>query len=221
MVKHIIFDCDGVLIDTEIVAAEVLSQWLSQQGFAISTSEFIDQFTGKTFTDIIQSLKSNGKLANELDVKSAVPALDRLIQARIRPIDGVHEMLSNVNAPISAVSNSAKSYVEHALMLLKSLYLFNGRIFSAEMVSEGKPSPKVYQLAIKKLQLKNQEVVVVEDSLSGAQASIAAGLTTIGFLGGSHIREGHKERLKHLGVTRFAHDHRELSKMLGSIISNT
>lgn len=221
MVKHIIFDCDGVLIDTEIVAAEVLSQWLSEHGFAISTEEFIDRFTGKTFTDIIQSIKSEGNIANELDIKSAVSALDGLIQARIRPIDGVHEMLGRIECPVSAVSNSAKTYVEHALMLLKSIHLFDGRIFSAEMVSEGKPSPKVYQLALSKLQLQRSEVIVVEDSLSGTQASIAAGLTTIGFLGGSHIREGHKERLKNLGVKHFAHDHQELSKVLACMISNT
>lgn len=214
MVKHIIFDCDGVLIDSEIVAAEVLSKWLGVQGYPIDVDDFISHFTGKTFTDIIEILKSEGRLTHELNIKKEVLALDKLIQSHIRPIEGVNEMLEQLELPISAVSNSSKAYVEHALDLLNVSHLFVDKIFSAEMVSAAKPSPLVYELALKTLQLHPNEVIVVEDSKAGAQAAIAAGLTVIGFLGGSHIRKGHKEQLERLGVRMFAKNHKTLTKLL-------
>lgn len=214
MVKHIIFDCDGVLIDSEIVAAEVLSKWLEEQGYAIDVNDFISRFTGKTFTDILEIAKLEGHLTHELNIKEEVLALDQKIQTQIRPIDGVKEMLEQLKRPISAVSNSAKAYVEHALNLLNVSHLFEDRIFSAEMVAEAKPSPQVYELALKKLQLRPSDVIVVEDSKAGVQSAISAGLTVIGFLGGSHIRQGHQEQLETLGVRLFANDHKTLAKLL-------
>ncbi|RKQ50803.1 HAD superfamily hydrolase (TIGR01509 family) [Roseivirga pacifica] len=214
MIKHILFDCDGVLIDTEIVAAEVVSGWLNTQGMSITVDDFILNYTGKTFTDIIGILKAEKHLPESLDTVTIVPTLDRGIKDNMRPINGVHQMLASIKTPVSAVSNSAKDYVLEALEMLHVSEQFGGRVFSAEMVPKGKPNPAVYELALETLGLNKDEVIVVEDSVAGVTASVGAGLKTIGYLGGSHIREGHAETLEALGTSGLATNYDELLEYL-------
>lgn len=214
MIKHILFDCDGVLIDTEIVAAEVVTNWLNTENVAIGIEEFIREYTGKTFTDIINILKDKGSLDRALDLTEVVPKLDDMIRSNQRPIDGVWDMLNSLSIDRSVVSNSAKDYVELALEKLKITHHFNGRIYSAEMVAKGKPDPAVYELALSELSLAKEEVIVVEDSVAGVTASKAAGLRTIGYLGGSHVRDGHADQLLRAGVDILVQDHASLSHQL-------
>ncbi len=214
MIKHILFDCDGVLIDTEIVAAEVVTHWLNSEAVDIDIETFIREYTGKTFTDIINILKDNGSLQPELDLTTVVPKLDGMIRDNQRPIDGVWDMLNSLSIDRSVVSNSAKDYVELALEKLKISHHFDGRIYSAEMVSKGKPDPAVYELALSSLSLIREEVIVVEDSVAGVTAAKAAGLRTIGYLGGSHIRDGHADHLLRAGADVLVHNHAALSHQL-------
>jgi len=214
MAKHIIFDCDGVLIDTEIVAAEVVSRFLRSAGVRISTEEFIERYTGKTFTDIIELLKAGNELPKAFDTAAAVPALDQEIRNNQRPINGAPELLGALNLPFSVVSNSAGDYVHEALEKLEVLHLVEERIFSAEQVAKGKPSPLVYQFAMEQIKHAPEDVLVIEDSLSGVMASTAAGIKTIGFLGGSHIRKGHAEKLMALGCHETVNTHAELAQLL-------
>lgn len=217
MVKHIIFDCDGVLIDTEIVAAEVVSEYLRSEGAEVSTEQFISEFTGKTFTDIINLLKADGKLRNDLDTALVVPQLDSIIRKNQRPIAGAIEMLKSLKLPVSAVSNSARDYVVEALKKLDVVDLFGDRVFSADMVATGKPSPLVYELAIAEIGLEKNELIVIEDSSAGVTASVAANLSTIGFLGGSHIRDGHGDKLQKIGASNLINNHEQLSAVLNKL----
>lgn len=212
MPKHILFDCDGVLIDTEIVAAEVVTSWLQNENVAIDIEEFIREYTGKKFSDIINILIGKGQLEPNLDLSEIVPGLDAEIRNNQRPIKGVWEMLEALHLPASVVSNSAKDYVELALQKLQITHHFEQRIFSADMVSDGKPSPEVYLLALERLSLRANEVLVVEDSVAGITASAAAGLETIGYLGGSHVRSGLDDRLLKAGAKQLVYSHHELQQ---------
>ncbi|MGW8123330.1 HAD family hydrolase [Roseivirga echinicomitans] len=217
--KHIIFDCDGVLIDTEIVAAEVTVDWLMSEKVDISVEEFILQHTGKTFTNIINQLKAEGQLKANLETAAIVPLLDDQIMAKVRPIFGVSEMLEASSIPKTVVSNSAASYVEEALRKIGLRQHFENRVFSAEMVAYAKPSPLVYELAVNTIAIPKKDIIVVEDSQTGVMAALGAGLSVIGFLGGSHIQPGHGEKLKQMGVLDVAHSHEELARKLGALIS--
>lgn len=211
MIKHILFDCDGVLIDTEIVAAEVVTNWLNSEGVDIDTESFISDYTGKTFTDILKILKSKRLLAEDIETAEAVKFMDAEIRRNMRPIAGVDQMLASVPFTSSMVSNSAADYVFEAIQMLEANHIFEERVFSAEMVPKGKPDPAVYLLALETLGLDKNEVMVVEDSVAGVTASVAAGLKTLAFLGGTHVRDGHAERLLAHGAHEVIHDHNMLS----------
>lgn len=217
MIKHILFDCDGVLIDTEIVAAEVVTNWLISEGVDINIETFIADYTGKTFTDILEILMAKQLLAASTATREAVVFMDEEIRRNMRPITGVKEMLSGVPVTASMVSNSAEDYVLEAIELLEANHIFQKRVFSAEMVPKGKPDPAVYLLALEKLNLNKEEVLVIEDSVAGVTASTAAGLKTVGFLGGTHVRNGHGEKLKQLGALDLVRSHKELTEYLSGI----
>lgn len=217
MIKHILFDCDGVLIDTEIVAAEVVTNWLISEGVDINVETFIADYTGKTFTDILEILMAKQLLAASTETRKAVVFMDEEIRRNMRPITGVKEMLSGVPVTASMVSNSAEDYVLEAIELLEANHIFQKRVFSAEMVPKGKPDPAVYLLALEKLNLNKEEVLVIEDSVAGVTASTAAGLKTVGFLGGTHVRNGHGEKLKQLGALDLVRSHKELTEYLSGI----
>ncbi|WP_420384775.1 HAD family hydrolase [Roseivirga sp.] len=210
MIKHILFDCDGVLIDTEIVAAEVVTSWLNSEGVNIDIETFISSYTGKTFSDILQLIKDEGHLPQDIDVRDSVRHMDEAIRNNMRPISGVHEMLSGVPVTASMVSNSAADYVFEAIQMLEANHIFEQRVFSAEMVPKGKPDPAVYLLALDRLGLNQDEVLVVEDSVAGVSASVAAGLKTVGFLGGTHVRAGHGDKLLKFGAEELINSHQQL-----------
>lgn len=214
MIEHIIFDCDGVLIDTEMVAAEIAVGWLHTEQVDITVEQFIREHTGKTFTSILNQLKEEKHLPDNLDIHSTMLKMEGLVRGNMRPIKGVNAMLDQITLPKSVVSNSNVDYVEEALQKFSITHHFTDSIFSAEMVAHAKPNPMVYELALNTLGKDKTNVVAIEDSYTGVQAATSAGIPTIGFLGGSHILEGHDERLKSLGVIGLARDHNELAKML-------
>lgn len=214
MIEHIIFDCDGVLIDTEMVAAEIAVKWLHTQQVDITVEEFIRDHTGKTFTGILNQLREEKQLPANLNVHSTMLTMEAEIRSNMRPIGGVNDMLDQLDLPKSVVSNSNIDYVEDALEKFSITHHFTETIFSAELVAHAKPSPMVYQFALNNLGITADQVVAIEDSYTGVQAAISAGIPTIGFLGGSHILDGHGERLQSLGVIGLAKDHKELTEML-------
>ena len=219
MIKHIIFDCDGVLIDTEIVAAEVVSDWLSNQGIAMSTHQFIVEHTGKLFSNILKEYMTAGSLPADLNIAEVMKLLDPEVRSRMRPIAGVKEVLESVALPKSVVSNSEINWVEEALDKFGWQSHFQKPVFSAESVAQGKPSPLVYQLAMDTLGVAQSEVITVEDSYTGVQAALAAGIKTIGFLGGSHITPDHAARLEGMGVAAVANDHAHLRGIIAEMLS--
>ncbi len=210
MLKHIIFDCDGVLLDTEIVAAEVMSAWLRENQVNITTESFIQNHTGKTFSGIIRELQAANELSSDLDIRLGVREIETNVKSNIRPISGVQKALAQIDLPKSVVSNSSVNYIENALSKFKIEHHFKGSLFSSEQVAAPKPSPLVYELAMQEIGIPKGDIVVVEDSTTGVMAAHKAGLQVIGFLGGSHILDGYKERLLDVGAFTTVNDHLEL-----------
>lgn len=216
MIKQLIFDCDGVLVDSEILAAQVMVDILSKYGIDISLDFYLQNCTGKTFSG------SKIELSKQLDtplpnsfLEEVTIAMDIKIKNELNPIRGIHKVLEKTDLPKAVVSNSDVYQIEHAISHIKIAHHFNGQIFSSQMVAKPKPDPDIYLLAAEKLTVLPEECLVVEDSISGATAALKAGMNVIGFAAGSHIIEGHEQKLISLGVSSVAKNSEELlSKLL-------
>jgi len=216
MIKHILFDCDGVLVDTEFTAAQVMVEAMTNRGADIDFEYYLHNLSGSTFSAILDtyfgvSLKGEEKI-------QFIDALEKKIVAKVEPILGVEKMLQSISIPMSIVSNSAIWQVKEEIEQTGIDHYFTGKIFSSELVINPKPAPDVYNFAVEKLNIAKSELLVIEDSIIGASAALTAGLQVIGFAGASHILPGHKENLLKLRVSQVAMDMKELTAIINSLV---
>ena len=212
-IKHLLFDCDGVLVDTEYTAAIKMTQALNNLGADVSVKYYLQNFSGSTFSNVFQSYFENSFSHSE--VLEIINRVEDEVTAEVRLIEGVEELLISLPINKSVVSNSSVRTVEQALNVTGISSHFSSKIFSSELVKHPKPAPDIYQSAINSLGFNVEEIIVIEDSIYGARAALSAGLTVIGFIGGSHILPGHGQQLMDIGVSEIA----ESMKKLGEIIT--
>lgn len=216
MIKHILFDCDGVLIDTEIVAAHRFVARVQKIGITVSVDHYLTHHTGSTFSAVLEHyLGDSHSLQQRTDIMDEV---EREVAENTVGITGVEPMLAALSINKSIVSNSLIATVNDAMVKLGLTNYFTGHVFSSESVARPKPAPDVYNLALKTLDLNRDELIVVEDSITGATAAREAGLDIVGFAGASHILPGHAEKLEKLGVKSVAKDMSELTRILQGIV---
>lgn len=216
MIKHILFDCDGVLVDTEITAANVMVEAMKKKGADISVQYYLQNLSGSTFSVILNTYF--GSSFNGVEKKQFINELEQKIVNDVKAIDGVAEMLNSILLPKSIVSNSEIWQVKKEIEKVHISHFFTDHIFSSELVDKPKPAPDVYNLAKKDLGLNSNEVLVIEDSITGAKAALAAGLKVIGFSGASHILPGHDKNLLELGVTQVASNMNELGIAIKAMV---
>ena len=221
-IKAVIFDCDGVLVDSEILASSTALEMLKPYGVEMSIQEYARKFSGKVEEDTLQIIQAEYKvdLSDEFLSKLKLK-IEHALDHDLEPIKGAAEVISNIHLPKAVVSNSRLVRVIHSLKLASLEDHFGKNVFSAEMVEKPKPDPAVYLLAAHKLQVYPENCLVIEDSPSGATAAVRAGMQVIGFLGASHIFEGHENQLKKSGVFTTVKDMEELTEKLRKTLSNT
>jgi len=213
-VEHLLFDCDGVLVDTEFTAAIKMTQTLNNLGVDLSVDYYLQNLSGTTFSSIVHRYFNNS--LPEFEVLQIIHKVEDEVAAEVKLIEGVTDLLIGLPMSKSVVSNSSVRTVEHALDTTGIKRYFSSKIFSSELVKQPKPAPDIYQLAINSLGYKAAEIIVVEDSISGAKAALSAGLRVIGFVGASHIQPGHGQRLLDLGVSQIAGSMIELQIILAT-----
>lgn len=220
-IKAVIFDCDGVLVDSEIIASRTALSMLRPYGIEMSVPEYAKKFAGKVEEDTLHILKTDFQLDLPDDFLSKLKLkIEHALDNDLETIKGSIDVISNIHLPKAVVSNSRLVRVLHSLKLASLEDYFGKYIFSAEMVEKPKPDPAVYLLAASKLEINPTNCLVIEDSPSGATAAVKAGMHVIGFLGGSHIYEGHAEQLQQSGVFTTAKDMDDLNKKLRKLLSN-
>lgn len=218
-IQHLIFDCDGVIVDSEIVATRIAIDFLSQYGYANDEASHCKRFSGMMGSKILEIIFDElGKeqppgLITQLDA-----AFEKSFEEILLPIPGMPALMKAAPLPISIVSNSWVHHVNSSLAKAGLTNISEGRIYSSEHVTNPKPAPDVYQLAIRETGLPKEQLIVVEDSVAGVTAAKAAGLTVIGFLGASHIFEGHDEKLQKIGVDYLVKDATELSALFDQLL---
>jgi HAD superfamily hydrolase (TIGR01509 family) len=188
----IIFDCDGVMIDSEVLSCRCLSEVLEGYGIDIGLDQALDLFLGRSVTAVIQHYEAlghaiPGQFAAELRTEVRAAFLSSLC-----PIEGVQSVLENLRIPHCVASSSDLDRVSFALSLTGLARHFDSRLFTSQMVEHGKPAPDLFLYAAERMQVDPRRTLVIEDSISGVKAGKAAGMAVWGFVGGSHYqsREG-------------------------------
>lgn len=201
--KHVIFDCDGVLVDSEPLSMRADVMLLAQQGIKISEAEAHSRFVGTTFQAMLDMMtKQFGTVFPQglHRVKDAM--VEQLYRSELKIVPGIVDVLDALKArgmTISIGSNSPKKRVELAVGLVGIADRFD-RIVSYEDVAHGKPAPDIYLQAAKLAGTGIDECIVVEDSVTGVTAAVAAGIRTIGFTGTHAHPEQHAQDLKRAGA---------------------
>jgi HAD superfamily hydrolase (TIGR01509 family) len=183
----VIFDCNGVLVDSEPIAAAALSEALGRVGVALSTAGAMRRFHGRRPADVFTAIEAatGRRLPSDFSAYVAAETLRRLRTER-RPIAHAAHALTWIRGPKAVASSSPPERIRTSLEVTGLMRFFESRWFSASAVRKGKPAPDLFLLAAARSQIEPGDCIVVEDSGPGIAAAAAAGMKPIGFVGGSH-----------------------------------
>jgi HAD superfamily hydrolase (TIGR01509 family) len=201
--RHVIFDCDGVLVDSEPISMRADVAILKEHGFVISERDAHERFVGKTFQAMLDDITINQGVTfpdGLSDQKNRM--VEEIYKTELRIVAGVVDVLNHLKRKgigISIGSNSPKSRVELALDLTGITRYFSA-ITSVADVPEGKPAPDIFLRAAELAGVSPSECLVVEDSTTGVTAAIAAKMRTLGFVGTHHEPDRQAGALKKLGA---------------------
>jgi HAD superfamily hydrolase (TIGR01509 family) len=197
----LIFDCDGVLVDSELLANAALAELMSTLGCPMTTQQALQIFTGLRLQDVLASAEALLSFPIPADLGAA--AGRRLLERfrhELKPVKGVHEALGLLPYPRCVVSSSARQRLNLSLEVTGLVGLFGDRVFSADQVEQGKPAPDLYLLAARSFAVTPADCIVIEDSTLGIRAAVAAGMKTIGFAGATHATAELAQQLKMAGA---------------------
>jgi HAD superfamily hydrolase (TIGR01509 family) len=208
----VIFDCDGVLVDSEPIANRVDTEQLNSIGLRLSSEEIMRRFVGRTKEGCIAlaaELLGRDLPGGFVDRWDA--ALMDALGKEVRAIEGVTEVIRQLEIPYCAASNSTPGRLRLSLKTSGLLPLFEGRMFSAEEVAHPKPAPDLFLHAARCMGAAPVRCAVIEDTPTGARAGAAAGMTVLGFAGNAHANVA---ALEAEGATVFK-SMTELASLLG------
>lgn len=214
----LIFDCDGVLVDSEPIANQILSETLTALGRPISTEECLSTQVGRSLADIL--LETEALVGHALPDNVAADTNERLFgrfRQELRAIEGVAEALAALPGPRCLASSSRPERIDLALSVTGLAPHFEHR-FSATQVERGKPAPNLFLLAAREMGAKPSRAIVIEDSVAGVVAARAAGMRVIGFVGGGHAGPDLAARLKTAGAARVIADMRDLPATIAELL---
>ena len=211
----VIFDCDGVLVDSEIIANGVMAECLNEAGVMLNVEQTMAFGVGKSATAVAAAVKTEFGVTLPANFFEDMGV--RIIAAypgKLRPMDGIPELLTALKLKRCVASNSPIARVRQALTTTGLLPHFEPHIYTAAMVARSKPAPDLFLHAAEQHGVRPDRCLVIEDSLSGVAAALAAGMRVIGFVGGSHCRPGHAYAMREAGCVEVFSRMREVADYL-------
>lgn len=185
MTGLVIFDCDGVLVDSEPIAIRIDVEMFAEVGLTVSEQEVIDQFVGRSPEVLIRAVEEQlGHAPPEGWESRGERRLRQAFEAELKPVDGIREALARIALPVCVASSSPPERLRFKLELTGLYERFAGRMFSAVEVANGKPAPDLFLHAARRMGFEPGDCTVVEDSRYGVQAARAAGMDVLGYAGG-------------------------------------
>lgn len=218
----ILFDCDGVLVDSEIIAAEVESKLLRDSGFDITAEDMCIRFAGMDWKSILLTIEQEADIpvsAQLLDKSEKL--LDAALLRRVKMIEGVRYALAKITEQRCICSNSSSPRLDLMLTKVGLKPFFEGHIYSAKDLGPDrtKPKPDIYLFGAKQFGVDPSRCLVIEDSVHGVHAARVAGMRVIGFTGGSHTYPTHADRLTDAGAETVISRMVELPQMVEALKS--
>jgi HAD superfamily hydrolase (TIGR01509 family) len=220
--KHIIFDCDGVLIDSEALSMAIDQRLLAESRVFISEADMHRRFVGKTFQAMIADVEQEYGMVLPPGLEARKDALMvEAYQRDLKAIAGVALALAQIDLPKSIGTNGPRARALLALEVTGLKPHFEERLTTFEDVERGKPHPDIYLLAAKRAGVLPSNCVVIEDSLTGVTAAVAAGCYTLGFTGAHLHRSEHGLQLAELGAAQVFHHMADLPKIIKALMRPT
>jgi HAD superfamily hydrolase (TIGR01509 family) len=197
----LIFDCDGVLVDSEVIAHDTLGELMAELGRPMAADAMIREFAGKSLADTIATAERllGRPIPADVGRKFGERLLERF-RRHLEPIPGVRDAILALPYRRCVASSSSPERLHLSLAVTGLAPLFGKRVFSAVQVTHGKPAPDLYLLAARTLGEAPENCIVVEDTTLGVMAARAAGMRVIGFCGAAHATPDLAGQLRHAGA---------------------
>jgi HAD superfamily hydrolase (TIGR01509 family) len=211
----VIFDCDGVLIDSEAIACRADAACLAELGITITAEEIMQRYLGISAAAMCSDIEQRYGIVLPPDFVAVLhKRVAAVFDTELTTMAGVEHLLQTMQHRRCVASSSAPERLRHSLSVTGLLGYFEPHIFSATQVARGKPAPDLFLFAADVMQVPPASCIVIEDSVPGVQAAVAAGMRAIGFTGGEHCLSSHAERLRAAGASAIAADMASLSALL-------
>lgn len=211
----VIFDCDGVLIDSEIVVCRLTSEELSRAGYEIGTDEVIRRFAGRPEREMVAEIEAEwGRPVPDQYFTGMRTRVQHAYGSELQAMPGVTDLLDRLLIDTCVASSSDPAKLRLGLETVGLYDLFAPNVVSASYVAHGKPAPDVFVYAAGWMRTPAARCVVIEDSVPGVRAGVAAGMRVFGFAGGSHCDPGHRDRLLAAGAEQVMDRLGELEALL-------
>jgi len=194
-ISLVIFDCDGVLVDSEYLSAQVLVETFADIGVAIDLPFVFTHFLGHSFSSVAAKFaKLHGTGVTESFESDYRANLLRRFSSDLKPMPGVIAVLDSLAVPYCVATGSSPLRVTRSLELTGLTSRVKDRVFTTSMVTRGKPAPDIFHHVAQEMAVPSRECLVIEDSASGVEAAKAAGMVVWQFAGGCHFQHGYNHQ---------------------------
>jgi HAD superfamily hydrolase (TIGR01509 family) len=214
----IIFDCDGVLVDSEVISCRAHADTLTRHGYPITQQQVFDRFLGRS------TRQANAEVEAELgrplpdDFHAQLQdELFRSFEADLEAVPHIHSALDEITQAVCVASSGSHQRMRVTLGRTRLYDRFAPNIFSASQVANGKPAPDLFLFAAAQMNVSPERCLVIEDSVPGITGASAAAMPVLGFHGGSHCRPGYGDSLRMAGATAVFDDMRQLPGLIERI----
>lgn len=218
MIKNIIFDFDGVLVDSEILVAKAFAKYMKTFGISINDKEFAN-YAGKKTVEVIASLSEKYSIKNQQKFFDDIMDIaSNIYKNELTIVNGVDEFLDEISLNLFIGSNSIKKRIIDGLNKVKlNKYFKPNQVYSFDLVDNPKPHPDVYLKAIEDNQLKKHETIIIEDSVVGVKAGCSADVRVIGLTAGGHWHENRDEKdLLEAGAIDVTNNYKKIKNIIES-----
>jgi HAD superfamily hydrolase (TIGR01509 family) len=214
----VIFDCDGVLVDSEVISCRAHAETLTRHGYPITKEQVLHRFLGVSDREARLTIEAElgRKLPDDFEAQMKQAALQRYA-SELGAIPHIGEAIAAIRLPKCVASSGTPEKIRHGLECAGLYEQLSPHIFSATQVKHGKPAPDLFLFAASEMRAAPARCLVIEDSVPGVTGAVAAGMTVLGFHGGSHCQPGHADKLDAAGAALVFDDMRELPELVRQV----